>query len=66
MSQLKTRDELHEMSVEELATYEHELYLLWQQARVIITYRKEMYNDQILLNSTDVVDVKMIGDGEEE
>tara|TARA_R110000824_G_scaffold226418_2_gene414211 strand:+ start:2401 stop:2601 length:201 start_codon:yes stop_codon:yes gene_type:complete len=66
MSQLKTTEEMHEMSIKELKTYEHELYLVWQQARVIVTYRKEMEQEQILLNSTDVVDVKMIGDGEEE
>ena len=66
MSQLKTKEEMHEMSVTELGVYEHELYLVWQQARVIITYRKEMEQDLILLNSTDVVEVKMIGDGEEE
>jgi hypothetical protein len=65
MNQLKTRDELHEMSVEELSTYEHELYLLWQQARVVITYRKEMYKDQILLNSTNVIELLTNGEEEE-
>jgi hypothetical protein len=64
MSQLKTKEEMHEMSIEELRTYEHELYLVWQQARVIVTYRKEMKEDQILLNSTNVVN--LLTNGEEE
>ena len=66
MSQLKTTEEMHEISIEELRTYEHELYLVWQQARVIVTYRKEMKEEQILLNSTNVINIKMITDGEEE
>tara|TARA_R110000824_G_scaffold22878_1_gene83083 strand:- start:620 stop:817 length:198 start_codon:yes stop_codon:yes gene_type:complete len=65
MSQLKTRDEMHEMTQKELRDYEHELYLVWQEARVISTYRKEMENAQILLNSTNVVNLLTNGEEEE-
>jgi hypothetical protein len=66
MNRLKTRDELHEMTLEQLNDYEHQLYLLWQQTCKIKTYRKMMYENQILLNSTDVVDVKLLPEGDEE
>ena len=42
MSQLKTKDEMNEMNVDELDDYAHELWLMYNQANTIKTYKREM------------------------
>lgn len=64
--QLKTIEEMNEMKVNDLDDYAHELYMLWSQSNKILAYRREMESDKILLNSTNVVDVKMLTNNEEE
>ena len=66
MNQLKTRDEMHELTLDELNDYEHELYLLWNEAGKIKTYRRMMADEQILLNTTNIVDTKLLTNGEDE
>jgi hypothetical protein len=45
------------MSIDELNEYENELYMLWQQACKIGSYRRTMASDRVLLNATNVVDI---------
>lgn len=67
MSQLKTRDEMNEMSVDELDDYSHELWLLYNQANTIKQYKREMEKTRILLNAENVIDVShQLTDGSEE
>ena len=66
MNQLKTRDEMHELTMNELNDYEHQLYLLWNEAQKIKTYRRMMADEQILLNTTNIVDTKLLTNGEDE
>ena len=63
---LKTRDEMHEMSLDELGDYEHELYLLWNEAGKIKTYRRMMKEDRILLNTPNIINSKLLTNGDEE
>ena len=58
-NQLKTIQEMKNMSIDELNTYENNLYLLWAQAQKICQYKKTMADTRILLNST-VQDVMQI------
>ena len=68
MSQLKTKEEMHEMDMNELRNYTDELYSLWNQACKIRDYRRTMNDTQILLNDTSVIEVKALPEttGEEE
>tara|TARA_R110002051_G_scaffold230205_1_gene292275 strand:- start:1461 stop:1664 length:204 start_codon:yes stop_codon:yes gene_type:complete len=66
MNQLKTRDEMHELTLEELNEYEHELYLLWNEAGKIKSYRRMMKEERILLNTPNIVDTKLLTNGEDE
>ena len=66
MKQLKTRDEMNEMDLDGLSDYEHQLYLLWNEAGKIKTYRKMMADNRILLNTPNIVDTKLLTDGKEE
>lgn len=63
---LKTRDEMHELTLDELCTYEHELYLLWSEAGKIKTYRSMMKEDRILLNTPNIINSKLLTNGDEE
>jgi|TARA_R110000823_G_scaffold64200_1_gene150845 hypothetical protein len=63
---LKTRDEMHEMSLDELGDYEHELYLLWNEAGKIKTYRRMMKEERILLNTPNIINSKLLTNGDEE
>ena len=68
MSQLKTKEEMHEMNMNELEQYCDELYMLWNQSIKIRDYRRTMGSDRVLLNDTSVIDVKVLPEniGEEE
>tara|TARA_R110000824_G_scaffold73751_1_gene187755 strand:- start:502 stop:717 length:216 start_codon:yes stop_codon:yes gene_type:complete len=65
-SRLKTRDEMHELTLDELNEYEHQLYLLWNEAGKIKSYRRMMKEDKILLNTPNIVDSKLLKQGDEE
>lgn len=65
-SRLKTRDEMHEMTLDELNEYEHQLYLLWNESQKIKSYRRMMKEDKILLNTPNIVDSKLLKQGDEE
>ena len=69
MSQLKTKEEMHEMNMNELEQYCDELYMLWNQSIKIRDYRRTMVSDRVLLNDTSVIDVlalpENVGDEEE-
>ena len=69
-NQLKTIQEMKNMSIDELNTYENNLYLLWVQAQKICQYKKAMADTRILLNSTvqDVLQIeeKVYSQGDDE
>ena len=66
MEQLKTRDEMHELTLDELNEYEHQLYLLWNEAGKIKSYRRMMKEERVLLNTPNVIDAKLLTQGDEE
>lgn len=63
---LKTRDEMHELTLDELNEYEHQLYLLWNEAGKIKSYRRMMKEDRILLNTPNIINSKLLTQGDEE
>jgi hypothetical protein len=63
MNQLKTREEMEEMSVSKLEIYENELYQLWNQAGIIRRHKAELESNRILLNDTSVIDVPLLTEG---
>lgn len=69
MSQLKTKEEMHDMDMNELEQYCDDLYMLWNQSTKIRDYRRTMNSQRVLLNDTSVIDVKVlpenVGDEEE-
>ena len=54
---------MNEMHIDELVTYEHDLWLLYQQASKITSYRKTMIDDRVLLNTPNVIDVNLLTEG---
>ena len=63
---LKTREEMNEMDLDLLNEYEHQLYLLWSEAGKIKTYRRMMNEKRILLNTPNIIDSKLLTQGDEE
>ena len=57
---------MHELTLDELNEYEHQLYLLWNEAGKIKSYRRMMKEDKILLNTPNIVDSKLLKQGDEE
>tara|TARA_R110002012_G_scaffold171990_1_gene336947 strand:- start:1470 stop:1676 length:207 start_codon:yes stop_codon:yes gene_type:complete len=68
MNQLKTKEEMNDMDMNELRNYCDDLYQLWNQATKIRDYRRTMNDTTILLNDTSVIDIKELPEniGEEE
>ena len=68
MSQLKTKEEMNNMDINELEQYCDDLYMLWNQSTKIRDYRRTMNSQRVLLNDTSVIDVKVLPEntGEEE
>ena len=69
MSQLKTKEEMNNMDMNELEQYCDDLYMLSNQSTKIRDYRRTMNSQRVLLNDTSVIDVKVlpenVGDEEE-
>jgi phage terminase small subunit len=69
MSQLKTKEEMNNMDMNELKQYCDDLYMLWSQSTKIRDFRIMMNSDRVLLNDTSVIDVialpENVGDEEE-
>ena len=69
MSQLKTKEEMNNMDMNELEQYCDDLYMLWNQSTKIRDYRRTMNSQRVLLNDTSVIDVialpENVGDEEE-
>ena len=69
MSQLKTKEEMNNMDMNELKQYCDDLYMLWSQSTKIRDFRRMMNSDRVLLNDTSVIDVialpENVGDEEE-
>ena len=69
MTQLKTKEEMNNMDMNELEQYCDGLYMLWSQSTKIRDFRRMMNSDRVLLNDTSVIDVvalpENVGDEEE-
>jgi len=62
---LKTIKEMHDIEIDELEEYAHELYLLWAQACKIRDYRNTIESDRILLN-TEVIEIELLENKEDD